>query len=207
MRQLLVGLTGGIGSGKTTVANEFAALGITLVDADIVARQVVEPGTAALAAIRQHFGTAVISADGSLDRTRLREIVFTDTAAKTWLNQLLHPQIRAELLRQLAAATSPYVLLVAPLLLENQLDALVDLVLVTDVSEQTQLQRTTSRDGSSQALVQSIMAAQSSRAGRLARADFVIDNDGPTAELPQQVAKLHQIFLRLAEEKLAKSLT
>ncbi len=207
MRQLLVGLTGGIGSGKTTVANEFAALGITLVDADIVARQVVEPGTAALAAIRQHFGTAVISADGSLDRTRLREIVFTDTAAKTWLNQLLHPQIRAELLRQLAAATSPYVLLVAPLLLENQLDALVDLVLVTDVSEQTQLQRTTSRDGSSQALVQSIMAAQSSRAGRLARADFVIDNDGPTTELPQQVAKLHQIFLRLAEEKLAKSLT
>jgi dephospho-CoA kinase len=207
MRQLLVGLTGGIGSGKTTVANEFAALGITLVDADIVARQVVEPGTAALAAIRQHFGTAVIGADGSLDRARLREIIFTDTAAKTWLNQLLHPQIRAELLRQLAAATSPYVLLVAPLLLENQLDVLVDVVLVTDVSEQTQLQRTTSRDGSSQALVQSIMAAQSSRAGRLARADFVIDNDGPAAELPQHVAKLHQIFLRLAEEKLAKSLT
>lgn len=207
MSQFWVGLTGGIGSGKSTVAAEFVRLGIQQVDADIVARQVVEPGTAALEAIVQQFGEAIRSSDGQLDRSRLRQIVFNDETAKNWLNQLLHPLIRQEMLRQLAEATSPYVLLVAPLLLENKLDQLVDAVLVVDVSEQTQINRTSVRDGSSESLVQSIMAAQCSREERLARANQVISNEGSSDTLPAKVAELHRIFLRMAEEKLAKSLT
>lgn len=207
MSQFWVGLTGGIGSGKSTVAAEFVRLGIQQVDADIVARQVVEPGTAALEAIVQQFGEALRNSDGQLDRSRLRQIVFNDETAKNWLNQLLHPLIRQEMLRQLAEATSPYVLLVAPLLLENKLDQLVDTVLVVDVSEQTQINRTSVRDGSSESLVQSIMAAQCSREERLARANQVISNEGSSDTLPAKVAELHRIFLRMAEEKLAKSLT
>ena len=207
MSQFWVGLTGGIGSGKSTVAAEFVRLGIQQVDADIVARQVVEPGTVALEAIVQQFGEAIRSSDGQLDRSRLRQIVFNDETAKNWLNQLLHPLIRQEMLRQLAEATSPYVLLVAPLLLENKLDQLVDTVLVVDVSEQTQINRTSVRDGSSESLVQSIMAAQCSREERLARANQVISNEGSSDTLPAKVAELHRIFLRMAEEKLAKSLT
>lgn len=207
MSQFWVGLTGGIGSGKSTVAAEFVRLGIQQVDADIVARQVVEPGTAALEAIVQQFGEAIRNSDGQLDRSRLRQIVFSDETAKNWLNQLLHPLIRQEMLRQLAEATSPYVLLVAPLLLENKLDQLVDTVLVVDVSEQTQINRTSVRDGSSESLVQSIMAAQCSREERLARANQVISNEGSSDTLPAKVAELHRIFLRMAEEKLAKSLT
>ena len=202
-----VGLTGGIGSGKSTVADVFAALGITVVDADVVARQVVAPGTAALRQITDFFGPSVLSGTGELDRTKLREIVFSDPEAKTWLNQLLHPLIRQHMLQQLETATSPYSLLVAPLLLENRLDQFVDKVLVVDVTVETQLRRTMQRDHSPEALVQSIIAAQCSRAGRLERADFVISNEGPTTLIADKVAELHQIFLRLAEEKLAKSLT
>jgi dephospho-CoA kinase len=202
-----VGLTGGIGSGKSTVADVFAALGITVVDADVVARQVVAPGTAALRQIADFFGPAVLSGTGELDRAKLREIVFANPEAKAWLNQLLHPLIRQQMLQQLDAATSPYSLLVAPLLLENRLDQFVDKVLVVDVTEQTQLRRTMQRDNNPAELVQSIMDAQCSRAGRLERADFVISNEGPATVIADKVAELHQIFLRLAEEKLAKSLT
>jgi dephospho-CoA kinase len=201
-----VGLTGGIGSGKSTVANAFAALGITVVDADLVARDVVAPGSEALAQICVHFGPQVLTADGQLDRGKLRQIVFADPAAKHWLNQLLHPRIRQQMLQQLDSAASPYSLLVAPLLLENQLNLLVDVVLVVDVAPQTQLSRTMQRDQNSAELVQSIMAAQCSRAERLAAADYVIDNEAPPAMLAGEVAKLHRIFLQLAEEKLAKSL-
>lgn len=202
-----VGLTGGIGSGKSTVAAAFAALGITVVDADIVARAVVAPGSDALAQISAFFGPQVLSADGQLDRAQLREIVFADTDAKSWLNQLLHPRIRQHMLAQLDNAASPYSILVAPLLLENQLNLLVDIVLVVDVSPETQLSRTMQRDQNSAELVRSIMAAQCSRAERLAAAHYVIDNEAPPAMLAGEVAKLHRIFLQLAEEKLAKSLT
>lgn len=202
-----VGLTGGIGSGKSTVAAAFAALGITVVDADIVARAVVAPGSDALAQISAHFGSEVLSADGQLDRARLREIVFADTDAKSWLNQLLHPRIRQQMLLQLDSAASPYSILVAPLLLENQLNLLVDAVLVVDVAPETQLSRTMQRDKNSAELVQSIMTAQCSRAERLASADYKIDNEAPPAMLAGEVAKLHRIFLQLAEEKLAKSPT
>ena len=202
-----VGLTGGIGSGKSTVAAAFAGLGIAIVDADIVARAVVAPGSDALAQISGHFGAQVLSADGQLDRARLREIVFADSTAKNWLNQLLHPRIRQQMLAQLDNAASPYSILVAPLLLENQLNLLVDVVLVVDVSPETQLSRTMQRDNNSAELVQSIMAAQCSRAERLAAADYVINNEAPPAMLAGEIAKLHRVFLQLAEEKLAKSLT
>lgn len=205
--QFRVGLTGGIGSGKTTVANVFAALGIAVVDADIVARDVVAAGTDALAQISTHFGPQVLTADGQLDRAKLRQIVFADANAKDWLNQLLHPRIRQQMLQQLDSAASPYCLLVAPLLLENQLDRLVDVVLVVDVAPETQVNRTMQRDQNSAELVKSIMAAQCNRAERLAAADYVINNDAPPAMLAGEVAKLHQVFLQLAEEKLAKSLT
>jgi dephospho-CoA kinase len=206
-RHFRVGLTGGIGSGKSTVATAFSELGIAIVDADIVARAVVAPGSDALAQISGHFGEHVLSADGQLDRARLREIVFADSAAKNWLNQLLHPRIRQQMLAQLDSAASPYSILVAPLLLENQLNLLVDVVLVVDVSPETQLSRTMQRDSNSAELVQSIMAAQYSRAERLAAADYVIDNEAPPAMLAGEVVKLHRVFLQLAEEKLAKSLT
>ncbi|TXH94215.1 MAG: dephospho-CoA kinase [Rheinheimera sp.] len=202
-----VGLTGGIGSGKSTVAAAFADLGIAVVDADIVARAVVPPGSDALAQISTHFGEQVLTADGELDRARLRQIVFADSTAKNWLNQLLHPRIRQQMLQQLDSTASPYSILVAPLLLENQLDRLVDVVLVVDVMPETQLSRTMQRDRNSAELVQSIMAAQCSRAERLAAADYVIDNEAPPAMLAGEVAKLHRIFLQLAEEKLAKSPT
>lgn len=207
MSQFIVGLTGGIGSGKTTVANQFAALGIQLVDADVVAREVVAPGSAALQAICSHFGVEVLLADGSLNRALLREKVFSNPNDKQWLNQLLHPLIRAQMLQQLAAATSTYVLLVAPLLLENGLQSLVDQVLVVDVSPETQLQRTIARDKVPASQVEAIMASQCTPEQRRAGATQLLDNDLPLSGLPERVAALHQLYLALAAEKLAKSLT
>lgn len=207
MSQFIVGLTGGIGSGKTTVANQFAALGIQLVDADVVAREVVAPGSAALQAICSHFGVEMLLADGNLNRALLREKVFSNPNDKQWLNQLLHPLIRTQMLQQLAAATSPYVVLVAPLLLENGLQSLVDQVLVVDVSPETQLQRTTERDKVPASQVEAIMASQCTPEQRRAGATQLLDNDLPLSDLPQRVAVLHQLYSGLAAEKLAKSLT
>ena len=203
MSRFIVGLTGG----KTTVANQFAALGMTIVDADVVARDVVAPGTPALQAIAEHFGSGVIKPDGQLDRAELRSLIFSNTDEKQWLNQLLHPLIRQQLLQQLAAATSPYVLLVAPLLIENGLATLVDQVLVVDVSPDTQQQRTQQRDQVSAAQVTAIMAAQCSREHRLEWANQVIQNEQDPQFLPAAVAKLHQNYLAMAAEKLAKSTT
>lgn len=207
MSQFRVGLTGGIGSGKSTVARHFSESGICVVDADEVARRIVEPGSAALAQITAHFGQQILQADGSLNRSALRALIFADPTEKNWLNQLLHPKIRMQMLADLDNATSPYVILMAPLLLENQLDLLVDQVLVVDVSEQTQLERATARDNSSPALIHSIMASQCSRAERLAKASQLIDNEGQVSQLRQQVLALHQQYLQMAEEKLAKSQT
>ncbi|WP_445428464.1 dephospho-CoA kinase [Alishewanella sp. HL-SH05] len=202
---LLIGLTGGIGSGKSTVAEHFKALGAHYVDADIVAREVVMPGSPCLAAIVQHFGPGILLADGQLDRSALRQTIFADSAAKRWLEHLLHPAIRSELLSQLAASTTPYTLLVAPLLLENGLDKLVSRVLVVDVSEQTQLARTTTRDNNSENQVRAIMAAQIDRAARLAAADDVIDNNGTAAELLPQISRLHQAYLAMSQKIGEKS--
>lgn len=201
----VVAITGGIGSGKTTVANQFAELGIEVVDADVIAREVVEPGTPALAAIATHFGPEVITPDGQLDRRRLRERVFTDPQAKGWLNARLHPLIRTEMQRQCAAARSPYCLLVVPLLVENRLTALANRVLVIDVDEATQIERTCRRDGVSHEEAQAILAAQASRAERLAAADDVLDNQNGTPEaIKSRILALHETYLAFASQQASQ---
>lgn len=198
----VVAITGGIGSGKTTVANQFAALGIEVVDADLIAREVVAPGTPALAAIASHFGAEMLTEQGLLDRRVLRERIFSDPAAKSWLNALLHPIIRSEMLRQCAAVSSPYCLLVVPLLVENRLTELADRVLVIDVDEATQIERTCHRDGVSREQAQAILASQASRSERLAMADDVLDNQSGTTEtIRARILALHETYLAFASQQ------
>lgn len=198
----VVAITGGIGSGKTTVANQFAELGIEVVDADVIAREVVEPGTPALAAIADHFGAQILGADGTLDRRALRERIFNHPEEKQWLNALLHPLIRSEMLRQCAAASSAYCLLVVPLLVENQLTGLANRVLVIDVDEETQIERTCRRDGVSREQAQAILAAQASRAERLAAADDVLDNQNGSSEtISARILALHRTYLVFASQQ------
>ncbi|WP_429036177.1 dephospho-CoA kinase [Aeromonas media] len=198
----VVAITGGIGSGKTTIANQFAALGIEVVDADLIAREVVAPGTPALAAIVNHFGTEMLTEQGLLDRRALRERIFSDPAAKSWLNALLHPIIRSEMLRQCAAVSSPYCLLVVPLLVENRLTGLADRVLVIDVDEATQIERTCRRDGVSREQVQAILASQANRSERLAMADDVLDNQSGTTEtIRERILALHETYLAFASQQ------
>jgi len=200
----IVALTGGIGSGKSTVAHAFARLGITIIDADIIARQVVEPNTPALNAIEAHFGRSVIQADGTLNRRQLRERIFSDPAEKAWLNALLHPIIHQETQRQIAAARSPYVLWVVPLLVENQLQNKADRTLVIDVSRETQIQRTMARDHVSREHAEQILAAQATREARLAVADDVIDNNGAPDAIASDVARLHAQYLTFAAQAVAQ---
>ncbi|WP_394293770.1 dephospho-CoA kinase [Aeromonas rivipollensis] len=198
----VVAITGGIGSGKTTVANQFAALGIEVVDADLIAREVVEPGTPALTAIASHFGPGILDEQGRLDRRALRERIFSDPAAKSWLNALLHPIIRSEMLRQCAATSSPYCLLVVPLLVENRLTALANRVLVIDVDEATQIERTCRRDGVNREQAQAILASQASRSERLAMADDVLDNQSGTTEtIRERILALHETYLAFASQQ------
>jgi dephospho-CoA kinase len=199
----VVGVTGGIGSGKTTVTDLFYQQGIDVVDADVIARGIMAPGSEALEAVKQRFGEQALNPDGSLHRAWLRERIFAHPEDKTWLNNLTHPLVREQLLQQLAQAQSPYVILSAPLLVENRLTQLCDRVLVVDVSEATQVARTATRDNTSAEQVQAIIAAQASREQRLAAADNVIDNNGVVEELPKQVEKLHELYLRLAANKQA----
>jgi dephospho-CoA kinase len=197
----IVGLTGGIGSGKSTVADFFAELGVEVVDTDVIAREVVAPGEPALAAIAAHFGPEVIAEDGSLDRRALRRRVFGNPAEKDWLNALLHPLIRERMISACAAARSPYCLLVVPLLVENNLTSLCQRVLVVDVSPEQQLTRTTRRDQADEAQIRAIMAAQASREQRLAAADDVIDNNGADLDrIKAEVNRLHRQYLDLACE-------
>ncbi len=198
MARYIVGLTGGIGCGKSTVMQCFYQLGIQAVDADIVAREVVQPGTECLNAISAHFGSTVLTATGELNRSALRQRVFSNSADKAWLEQLLHPVIRAQLLQQLAALSSPYALLVAPLLLENALDNYVNRVLVIDLPEALQLSRAMARDNASEQQITAIMAAQISRDERRKRADDIINNDSTLAALQAQVASLHRFYLQQA---------
>ena len=200
----IVGLTGGIGSGKSTVAEMFAAHGVPIVDADIVAREVVAKGSPLLVKITEYFGQQVITADGELNRAALRNLVFQDKSKTEWLNQLLHPAIRERMLQQLHQQKAPYVLWVVPLLIENNLTDYCQRVLVIDVSEPIQLQRAVKRDGSNIEQIKKIMQAQLSRAERLAKADDVINNDRTLSEseadLQQQVAALHQKYLVLGKQ-------
>lgn len=204
----IVGLTGGIGSGKSTIANLFALLDVPIIDADIVAREVVEKGSPLLTKIVEHFGLHILDKQGNLDRTALRQIVFHSEQEKKWLNQLLHPAIRAEMLRQLEAVSAPYVLWVVPLLIENKLSELCDRVLVVDVLPDIQLERAIKRDESKAETIQNIIAAQVDRQTRLNYADDVIENNLPLEEnainLAHQVAKLHHRYLDLAKQKEKK---
>ena len=193
----IVGLTGGIGSGKSTVARLFGELGVHWVDADDVAREVVEPGTPALERISEHFGKKILTSEGALDRAQLRGIVFEKPEERVWLESLLHPIIREELIRQLNPENYqlPYVLLVSPLLLETDQHELVDRIIVIDVPEETQIERTMARDTNSREQVERIIGAQMSREDRLARADEVIDNDRPLDDVTRQVRELHERLL------------
>ncbi|RVT45740.1 dephospho-CoA kinase [Rheinheimera sediminis] len=207
MAGYVVGLTGGIGSGKTTVANLFHDLDIQSVDADLVAREVVMPGEPALMAITAHFGQSILQQDGQLDRAALRAKIFVDAAEKHWLNQLLHPLIRQRMLEKLAGCTSEYALLIAPLLLENKLNTYTDRVLIVDVPAELQLSRTIQRDGVSAEQVQNILSSQISRPERLHLADDVLLNTVPVSQLQPQVQQLHRRYQQFAKEKLAKSST
>ncbi|NIG98847.1 MAG: dephospho-CoA kinase [Serratia symbiotica] len=194
----IVALTGGIGSGKSTVANAFARHDVYVVDADVIARQVVEPSTLALAKIAERFGNEILLASGALNRAVLRQRIFSQPDGKIWLNQLLHPLIRQETQRQLAQATSPYALWVVPLLVENGLQDRADRVLVIDVNTETQRARTVARDGISRQQVQDILSAQATREQRLAIADDIIDNSSIALEIELSVDALHRRYLELA---------
>ena len=195
---MVIGLTGGIGSGKTTVANVFAEYGIDLIDADIIARDVVAIGSVGLARITEKFGNRILLDDGNLDRSQLRTAIFSDPQLKNWLNQLLHPLIRDKMLADIDRATSPYCLLIVPLMIENNLQSLTDRLLVVDVDQQTQIMRTQQRDNVSLEQINNILAAQASRQQRLDAADDIICNNGDNQALLTQVAQLHLHYLALA---------
>ncbi len=200
MSKFIVGLTGGIGSGKTTIANMFAELGIELVDADIIAREVVEIGSKGLHEIRAHFGDSILNKDRSLNRAKLRELIFSQPDERQWLNDLLHPVIRSEILKRLESTTSPYAILVAPLLFENGLDRLVNLSLLVDISPEQQLFRTIDRDSVSSEQIRNIIDSQVPRAERLLKADDVIDNHGKISALEGKVITLHNNYLKLSND-------
>lgn len=194
-----VGLTGGIGSGKTTVANLFGASGIALIDADAIAHQITAPGGIAIAPIRTAFGEQALTAEGAMDRDRMRALAFSDDTAKRKLEAILHPLIAAESRRQRAAATSPYVMLVIPLLFESgSWNKRMQRTLLVDCPEEMQISRVMQRSGLSSEQIRAIMAKQMSRAGRLALADDVIDNSGDGSNLAEAVRQLHERYLELA---------
>tara|TARA_R110000772_G_scaffold64210_3_gene143690 strand:- start:9135 stop:9743 length:609 start_codon:yes stop_codon:yes gene_type:complete len=201
MSKFIVGLTGGIGSGKTAASNRFAKLGIGIVDADVIAREVVEPGSPALQKIAAHFGDSHLLSDGQLNRAALRQTIFADSAAKQWLESLLHPLIASETQRQLQNVYSAYALFVSPLLVESQQKAMCDRLVVVDVPESVQLSRTMLRDNNEQAQVERIIASQIGRQARLVAASDVIDNTLGLLQLDLRVSELHQQFLNLAASK------
>ncbi|PCC13757.1 dephospho-CoA kinase [Pseudoalteromonas sp. JB197] len=194
----VLGLTGGIGCGKTAVSNMLEALGICVVDADIIARQVVEPGSEGLKAIVAHFGADILLADGNLNRSALRELVFSNNEHKNWLNALLHPLIRQQIITDLNNATSPYVVLVAPLLFENGLDKYCNRTLLIDVPKNVQIERTVKRDNISLEQVNSIIAAQMSREQKQQQADDILNNDRSLTLVKHDLIALHKGYLKLA---------
>ncbi|AYO18715.1 dephospho-CoA kinase [Vibrio owensii] len=201
----VIGLTGGIASGKTTVANLFKQqFKIDIVDADIVAREVVEPGTPGLNAIIEHFGADIVHDDQTLDRAKLREKIFSNPEEKAWLNGLLHPMIREKMIEDLEQVTSDYALLVVPLLVENKLDSLCNRVLVVDVDPQTQISRTVRRDNVSEEQANAILASQASREQRLTLADDVVKNNPDDPDLLLQITDLHEKYLAMCKKNLRK---
>jgi dephospho-CoA kinase len=197
-----IGLTGGIGSGKSTVAGLFREQGISVVDSDVISHQLTQAGGAAIASIGKAFGEEYLTANGALDRAKMRQRIFSDAAAKHLLETILHPLIRAQMLVQAQASPSPYLLLVVPLLFEaRNYRELVQRVLVVDCAEETQVARATQRSGLDEQAVRTIMAQQISRAERLRRADDTIHNDGNLDDLRQQVRRLHRDYLDRSSDR------
>lgn len=202
-RMLVIALTGGIGSGKSTVADALAARGAGVIDTDRLARELTEPGQPALTAIAAAFGPDLIGADGQLDRAALRGLVFRDPAARRRLEAILHPLIETRMLERLAMLTTPYAVLVIPLLLETGQQSHADRILVVDVPEPIQIERVRQRSGLDQAEIERIIASQIGRVERLARADDIIDNSRDLQSLLGQVEEIHQRYLGLAEARRA----
>ena len=198
---LVIGLTGGIGSGKTAVSDDFANLGVPVIDTDLLARELVEPGQPALHELRTLFGPHCLDANGQLRREWVRQRVFADPASRHELEKILHPRIRTLVTERIAAVTAPYVLVVIPLLVETAMQDLVDRVLVVDVAESEQIRRIRVRDGLDEVQAQRILAAQASRSQRLAIADDVVENTGDLASLAGRIATLHQHYLALATDR------
>lgn len=195
----VLGLTGGIGSGKTAASDYLASKGICVVDADIVARQIVEPGQPALAAITQRYGADALLADGSLDRAWLRQKVFAEPAERQWLESQTHPRIRQAIIDQLQNASSEYAVLVSPLLFESGQYQLTQRTLLIDVAEDIQIARATSRDQNDEQQIRRIIAAQMSSTDKRAKADDIADNSEDLAHLYQQLDQLHHTYLQLAQ--------
>ncbi|MGI9223110.1 MAG: dephospho-CoA kinase [Woeseiaceae bacterium] len=200
-KPLRVGLTGGIASGKSTVADMFAELGVPVIDTDVIAREVVQPGEPALDEIREAFGDQVIGPDGNLDRAAMRMIVFADESARHELEKILHPRIRNTAMQQADRARGDYQLIVVPLLVESPLRSFVDRVLVVDCDEQTQIGRLLARDAETEQQARRMLAAQASREDRLAIADDIIYNDGDLQKTRDQALILHRNYLQWASER------
>ena len=197
---MVVGITGGIGCGKSSVTDQLKRLNVDIIDADIIAREIVEPGKFALRKIVEHFGKEVLLPDGSLDRAKLRVIIFSEKEKKDWLEDLLHPLIRDEIRTQIKSASSEYVVLSSALLLETGQKNLVDMVVVVDIPETLQIERTTLRDSNSSELVKKIINSQLKRDERLSRADIVIDNSNSLDELSSKIKKLHSDLKKKAND-------
>lgn len=195
--KLVIGLTGGIGCGKSTVAELFQNYGASIIDCDQIALKLVAPETPTLEKIVEHFGTGILNPDRSLNRRKLRDIVFKDHSERQWLEDLLHPLIFVEIQKELAESQSAYAMIVIPLLVETEQYELINRVLVVDSPEELQIQRTMLRDNCSERQVRRIINTQSSRQQRLSKADDVIVNDGNVGSLKRQVEKLHQYYLTL----------
>jgi dephospho-CoA kinase len=200
-KRLRIGLTGGVASGKSTVAQRFAELGVPVIDADQAARAVVAPGSRGLQQVIARFGSALVAANGELDRRALRNVIFSDDAARADLNAILHPLIRDHMQLEMTAVTGPYVVLAIPLLIEGgaQRDR-VDRILVVDVNEAAQIQRLTARDGCTPEQARAVLAAQASRGARLSAADDILPNAGTVTELRQGVDRLHECYLKLVQQ-------
>jgi dephospho-CoA kinase len=197
--RLRIGLTGGIASGKSTVTQRFIELGVPVIDADVASRRVVEPGSPGLDQVIQRFGSGVVDSNGSLDRSALRALIFSDPSSRHALDALLHPLIRADMEQQATKASGPYLVMAIPLLIEgDRARDRVDRILVVDVDEATQLQRVQTRDGGSVEEARAILASQASREARLAAADDVLSNSGSVADLRQAVDRLHEQYLQMA---------
>lgn len=200
--KLIIGVTGGIGSGKSALTAEFEKLNVVVVDADVVAREVVAVNSPTLMQIVNEFGPDILLPTGELNRAKLREIIFSDEQSKQTLNAIMHPAIRNELIQQLIHTKSSYVILSAPLLFENKLDKLTDKVVVVDVPEHVQVNRASSRDDVEQEQIKAIMASQFSREQRNEKADYLVANEHDISLLAKQVIKLNTEFLRLSADKL-----